>query len=71
MRRIDMPVDDPYDFQRPGKKELLRRICGQAGPGSVIQLHAGSEETVAALPDIIAKLRQRGLSLAVLPPRGG
>ncbi|HTQ10681.1 MAG TPA: polysaccharide deacetylase family protein, partial [Fimbriimonadaceae bacterium] len=33
MRRIDMPVDDPYDFQRPGKKELLRRICGQAGPG--------------------------------------
>jgi len=66
MKRLDLPVDDPYDFQRPGTDELLRRICGQARPGSVIQLHAGSEETIDALPEIIAKLRQRGLRFGLL-----
>ncbi|MFI5386274.1 MAG: polysaccharide deacetylase family protein [Fimbriimonadales bacterium] len=66
MQRLDLPVADPYDFQRPGVDELVRRISGQVRPGSIIQLHAGSRDTISALPQIIAALRRRGFSFGVL-----
>lgn len=71
MERLKFPVVDPYDFQRPGKDELVRRISGVVRPGSVIQLHAGAEGTVAALPSIIAKLRQRGFTFGSLERTSG
>ncbi|HVT13541.1 MAG TPA: polysaccharide deacetylase family protein [Fimbriimonadaceae bacterium] len=71
MARLSFPVVDPYDFQRPGKDELIRRISGTVRPGAVIQLHAGVQETVAALPDIIAKLRQRGFIFESLEKPSG
>ncbi|HWA82715.1 MAG TPA: polysaccharide deacetylase family protein [Fimbriimonadaceae bacterium] len=71
MARLSFPVVDPYDFQRPGKDELIRRISGSVRPGAVIQLHAGAQETVAALPDIIAKLRQRGFVFESLEKPSG
>jgi len=60
------PVVDPYDFNRPGVNELTRRISLKVRDGSVIQLHAGVAETRAALPAIIASLRQRGFRFEVL-----
>ena len=67
MKRMSLHVDNPYDFQRPGVDELIRRISGAAQPGCVIQLHAGVEDTVQALPRIIRLLRDRGFTFAVLP----
>ncbi|MBN9502318.1 MAG: hypothetical protein BGO01_13270 [Armatimonadetes bacterium 55-13] len=63
---LNAPVTDPYDFQRPGTKELLRRISLQVKAGSVIQLHAGVNETRAALPEIIRSLRARGFRFELL-----
>lgn len=71
IRRLNGPslsnrVVDPYDFSRPGARELARRIALQVRPGSVIQLHAGVEETRDILPEIIASLRKRGYTFGVL-----
>lgn len=57
---------NPYDYRRPGKAELLRRILNAVGDGSVIQLHAGVDETVQMLPDLIREMKQRGLELGPL-----
>lgn len=60
------PIADPYDFALPGKGELVRRISLALKPGVVIQLHAGVPDTLAALPGIIALLRDRGYRLEAL-----
>jgi peptidoglycan/xylan/chitin deacetylase (PgdA/CDA1 family) len=60
------PVVNPYDFQRPGPAELTRRILHAAGPGSVIQLHAGIAETRNILPGLLEAIRRRNLSFATL-----
>jgi peptidoglycan-N-acetylglucosamine deacetylase len=57
---------NPYDYKRPGEKELVRRVLLAAKPGSVILLHAGVSETREALPEILASLRKRGLGFGVL-----
>lgn len=66
MDRLKLHTDDPYDFQRPGIDELVRRVSGGAEPGCVIQLHAGVTDTIKALPTIIRKLRTRGYNFGVL-----
>jgi peptidoglycan/xylan/chitin deacetylase (PgdA/CDA1 family) len=60
------PVVDPYDYTRPGKDELLRRILTAVRPGSQIQLHAGVGETLEALPSLVKRLRDRGFTLEPL-----
>lgn len=60
-------VVDPYDYQRPGADEIARRVLTHLQPGSVIQLHSGVGDTIAALPQIIEQARKRGLTFAVLP----
>lgn len=57
---------DPYDFTRPPKKELLRRILPQVCPDAVIQLHAGVRVTEEALPELVAVLLNRGYRFAAL-----
>jgi peptidoglycan/xylan/chitin deacetylase (PgdA/CDA1 family) len=61
------PDIDPYDFLRPGRAELLRRIIGQLKGGSTLHLHAGVAETVAVLPEIIERGRLMGLHFEPLP----
>lgn len=63
---LAQPFVDPYDFKRPPKAELLRRINLRVKPNAVIQLHVGVEETLQALPDLIAALRNRGYSFGLL-----
>jgi peptidoglycan-N-acetylglucosamine deacetylase len=61
------------DWERPGVAAIEERIVGGLADGAVVLLHdAGGErdQTVAALPRIIAEIHARGLrpvSLAALP----
>jgi len=55
--------DDPEDWTRPGTDAIVRRVLDDASSRTVVLLHDGGgnrSETVAALPAIIAGLRQRG-----------
>lgn len=60
------PIVDPYDYTRPGRAELLRRILSAARPGCEIQLHAGVLDTLEALPSLVMKLRERGFTFEKL-----
>lgn len=60
------PVIDPFDYQRPAKTELLRRVLSSVRDGAVIQFHAGVTVTLEALPDIVANLRKRGFQFGTL-----
>ena len=63
---LPMSVVNPYDYTRPGRGELLRRVLSAAKPDSVILLHAGVGETIDALPAIIRSLKSRGFVFALL-----
>jgi peptidoglycan/xylan/chitin deacetylase (PgdA/CDA1 family) len=57
---------DPYDFLRPGVKEMLRRILSNLRSGCEIQLHAGVSDTLTALPEIVAGIRRQGYTIGQL-----
>lgn len=57
---------NPYDYTRPGAKEITRRTLLAAKPGCAILLHAGVSQTLDALPEIIRSLRARGFRLGLL-----
>jgi peptidoglycan-N-acetylglucosamine deacetylase len=61
---------DPRDWQRgTSTDQIVRRVLGQATPGAIVLLHDGGGDrsaTVAALPRIIAGLRDRGLGFTSL-----
>lgn len=62
--------DDPADWSRPGAAVIVQRVLGEVHPGSVILMHDGPaqrEQTLAALPAILAGLRARGLRPVTLP----
>jgi len=61
---------DSQDYRRPGAKAIVRRVLGAAKPGAIVLLHdAGGRrsQTVAALPEIIRKLRKRNFKLVTVP----
>jgi peptidoglycan/xylan/chitin deacetylase (PgdA/CDA1 family) len=64
--RIDAAAVDPYDYLRPGVKELLRRVLSNLRPGCEIQLHAGVSDTLLALPDLVAGIRRQGFQIGLL-----
>jgi peptidoglycan/xylan/chitin deacetylase (PgdA/CDA1 family) len=59
-------VVNPYDYTRPGEKELGRRVLLAAKPGCIVLLHAGVSETIDALPGVIRSLRNQGFTFDVL-----
>jgi peptidoglycan/xylan/chitin deacetylase (PgdA/CDA1 family) len=61
---------DPTDWARPGSGVIYSRIMAQVHPGSIILDHDGGgprDQTVAALPHVIAALRARGYGFVTLP----
>jgi len=63
---------DPHDWGEPGggppppAKRIVERVLEQAGSGNIVLLHDGGGErsrTVAALPEIIDRLRAAGYEL--------
>jgi peptidoglycan-N-acetylglucosamine deacetylase len=56
---------DSLDWQRPNPELLVRRVMRDVRPGSIILLHDGGGDrsaTVTALPEIIRRIRARGLA---------
>ena len=56
---------DPKDWTLPGAQAIADRVVGAAFPGAVVDMHdAGGDrsQTVAALPQIITRLRAMGYS---------
>jgi len=69
MKTIQWDVD-PQDWSRPGTDAIYSRVTSAVRPGSIVLMHDGGgprDETVAALPRIISKLRSRGYRFATVP----
>jgi peptidoglycan/xylan/chitin deacetylase (PgdA/CDA1 family) len=61
---------DSVDYSRPGPERIAATVLSQARPGGVILMHDGParrEQTLAALPLILAGLKARGLRPVTLP----
>ncbi|WP_406361488.1 polysaccharide deacetylase family protein [Streptomyces sp. NBC_00715] len=52
---------DSLDFTSPGAAAVTRNVLATVRPGSVVSLHFGYADTVAALPDLLHELDRRGL----------
>lgn len=61
---------DSVDWSRPGVGKIVSRILNQARPGGISLMHDGGgnrEQSVEALPMIIAGLKERGYTLVTIP----
>lgn len=61
---------DTGDYLLPGVSVIVERALAGAHPGAIILMHDGGgnrSETIAALPEIITKLRARGYHLVTVP----
>ncbi|KUN01792.1 polysaccharide deacetylase [Streptomyces yokosukanensis] len=52
---------DSLDYTRPGAAAVTRKVLAEVRGGSVVSLHFGYPDTVAALPDLLHELDRRGL----------
>ncbi|WP_406502285.1 polysaccharide deacetylase family protein [Streptomyces sp. NBC_00500] len=52
---------DSLDFTSPGAAAVTRNIMGEIRAGSIVSLHFGYADTVAALPAVLEELDRRGL----------
>lgn len=62
--------DDTRDWSRPGAQTIADTALAEAHPGAIIIMHDGPanrEETLAALPLILAGLKARGLTPVTVP----
>ncbi len=60
---------DTKDYSRPGVSRIAYTAISGAQPGAIVLMHDGGgdrSETVAALPRIITRLRQRGFRLVTI-----
>jgi peptidoglycan/xylan/chitin deacetylase (PgdA/CDA1 family) len=61
---------DSRDFTRPGIPAIVHNVLANVKPGAIVMLHdAGGDrtQTIAALPEIIRRLRGRGYRLVTVP----
>jgi peptidoglycan-N-acetylglucosamine deacetylase len=61
---------DPQDWARPGVQTIVNRVLAQVHPGAIVLMHDGPalrDQTAAALPQIVAGLKARGLTPVTLP----
>jgi peptidoglycan/xylan/chitin deacetylase (PgdA/CDA1 family) len=52
---------DSLDFTDPDPAEVVRTLTDTIGNGSIVSMHFGHAATVAAIPEVLDRLRQRGL----------
>ncbi|MFF5855210.1 polysaccharide deacetylase family protein [Streptomyces sp. NPDC012751] len=52
---------DSLDYTGPGAAAVTRNVLDGVRRGSVVSLHFGYPDTVAALPDVLTELGRRGL----------
>ncbi|WP_329597300.1 polysaccharide deacetylase family protein [Streptomyces pseudovenezuelae] len=53
---------DSLDFTSPGAAAVARKVLAEIREGSVVSLHFGYDDTVAALPVVLEELDRRGLA---------
>lgn len=61
---------DSRDFQKPAPAIMVNTVLKHARPGGIVLLHDGGGDrtnTIKALPQIIAKLKQQGYSFVTIP----
>jgi peptidoglycan/xylan/chitin deacetylase (PgdA/CDA1 family) len=61
---------DTQDYRQPGVSTIVQRALEGAQPGAILLMHDGGgnrSQTVAALPQIITRLRARGYRLVTVP----
>jgi peptidoglycan-N-acetylglucosamine deacetylase len=61
---------DTDDYERPGVEVIVQRALEGAKPGAIILMHDGGgdrSQTIAALPEVIRRIRARGLHLVTVP----
>jgi peptidoglycan/xylan/chitin deacetylase (PgdA/CDA1 family) len=61
---------DTDDYEQPGVPVIVQRALEGARPGAIILMHdAGGNrtQTIAALPEVIRRIRARGLRLVTVP----
>jgi peptidoglycan/xylan/chitin deacetylase (PgdA/CDA1 family) len=69
MNTIQWDVD-PRDWSTPGADAIYSRIVSQTRPGSIVLMHDGGgprQQTLSALPRVIATLRDRGYKFVTVP----
>ncbi|WP_371662710.1 polysaccharide deacetylase family protein [Streptomyces sp. NBC_00280] len=52
---------DPLDFTSPGGPAVVRNVMADLRAGSIVSLHFGYADTVAAFPGLLHELDRRGL----------
>lgn len=52
---------DPLDYTDPGAAAVLRNVTATVRPGSIVSLHLGHQDTVAAMPALLTHLHERKL----------
>ncbi|MET7686043.1 polysaccharide deacetylase family protein [Streptomyces sp. NPDC005423] len=52
---------DSLDFTAPGAPAVTRKVLAEVRAGSVVSMHFGCADTVAALPAVLEELDRRGL----------
>ena len=62
---------DTNDWQSPGAAVVAERAVSGASRGSIVLMHDTHEETVAAVPDVVEGLRDRGFTLATVSEQFG
>ncbi|RPF36398.1 polysaccharide deacetylase family protein [Streptomyces sp. TLI_185] len=53
---------DSLDYTRPGADAVRRKVLDEVRNGSVVSMHFGYPDTVAALPVVLEELARRGLA---------
>ena len=53
---------DSLDFQDPGAAAVVANVKATVQPGSIISVHFGHTDTLAALPDLLDMLAAKGLA---------
>jgi peptidoglycan/xylan/chitin deacetylase (PgdA/CDA1 family) len=53
---------DPLDYTDPGPASIVRNFSTAVRAGSIVSLHLGHQGTLAAIPDILSHLHERGLA---------
>jgi peptidoglycan/xylan/chitin deacetylase (PgdA/CDA1 family) len=52
---------DSLDYTDPNPEAVVRAVADPVGNGSIVSMHFGHATTVAAIPVVLDRLRQRGL----------
>ncbi|MCD2441110.1 polysaccharide deacetylase family protein [Agromyces sp. SYSU K20354] len=62
---------DTLDWTEPGSEVVAERAVGESSRGSIVLMHDTHSGTVAAVPDVVDGLRDRGFTLATVTEQFG